>query len=69
MAPVAVPSTALDELKLEAPKTKVDNEKTPDVVNEEEGDEDEEDEAEADGGETGATGGELDDPSTRTQLR
>jgi hypothetical protein len=67
MAPVAVP--AFDELKLDDSKTKVGTEKTPDVVNEEEGDEDEEDEAEADGGETGATGGELDDPSTRTQLR
>ena len=53
MAPVAVP--ALDELKLEDPKAKM--EKIPDMVNEEEGDEDDEDDAE--GGETGATGGML----------
>jgi len=55
MAPVAVP--ALDELKLEDPKAKMEKTETPDVVNEEEGDEDDEDEAE--GGETGATGGML----------
>ena len=49
MAPVAVPTTGVDELKIDEPKVekKVD-------VNEED---DEEDEAEAEGGETGATGG------------
>jgi hypothetical protein len=49
MAPVAVPTTGVDELKLDEPKVekKVD-------VNEEEEDEDED---EGEGGETGATGG------------
>jgi hypothetical protein len=48
MAPVAVPTTGVDELKIDEPKVekKVD-------VNEEEDDEEEEGE----GGETGATGG------------
>jgi hypothetical protein len=50
MAPVAVPTTGVDELKIDEPKVekKVD-------INEE--DDDEEDEAEGEGGETGATGG------------
>jgi hypothetical protein len=50
MAPVAVPTTGVDELKIDEPKVekKVD-------INEEE--DDEEDEAEGEGGETGATGG------------
>jgi hypothetical protein len=50
MAPVAVPTTGVEELKIDEPKVekKVD-------VNEEE--DNEEDEAEGEGGETGATGG------------
>jgi len=49
MAPVAVPSTGMEELKIDEPKVekKVD-------VNEEEDDEDED---EGEGGETGATAG------------
>jgi hypothetical protein len=49
MAPVAVPTTRLDDLKIDEPKV----EKKVDVIDEEE--DDEEDEGE--GGETGATGG------------
>lgn len=49
MAPVAVPTTGMDDLKIDEPKV----EKKVDVNEEEEDDEEEEGE----GGETGATGG------------
>lgn len=53
MAPVAVPT--MDSLKLDDPK--VDSEKKPEVVNDEEGDDDDEEDGEGEGGETAATGG------------